>query len=82
MTLKQLLILILFIFLVYGNVEKQSCDDYLLSKNRKISRSDINDLISVENQAHLKNCLTILGKDQLEPGIAELLWKALVKVRR
>lgn len=81
MTLKQLPILLLFTLFEYGNLEKRSCDEYLQSGNRKISRSHINDLISIDNQDQIKICLTILGKDQLESGIAELLWKALVKVR-
>lgn len=84
MALKELLIiiLILFILVVYENAAKQSCDDFLQNKNFNISKTAINDLISIDNKVKIKTCLTVFGKERLEPGIAEVLWKALVKVRK
>jgi len=64
-------------------VAKQPCDDEsLIKKNGKLSREDIDDLISIDNQSQIKMCLVVLGKDPLETEIAELLWRDLVKVRR
>lgn len=68
--------------LVSENTAKPSCgDESMLTKNGKFSKTDINDMLSTDNQAQIKMCLTIFGKDPLEAGTAELLWKYLVKVR-
>ncbi|XP_025425491.1 otoancorin-like [Sipha flava] len=60
--------------------ERLSCDESLLAKKGKFSRADISDLISVVNESQIKKCLVVLGKNQLEQEIAELLWNDLVKV--
>lgn len=75
-------LLVLVLSVVFGKATKQSCDESLLDKNGKFSKADVSDLISADNQAQIKMCLSVLGKDQLDAGIAELLWKDLVKVRR
>lgn len=75
-------IVTLFASVVQDNATaaRPSCDESLLSKKGKFSRADISDLISVDNQAQIKTCLVVLGKDQLGMEIAELLWSDLVKV--
>jgi len=82
MFFRRLLLLVLFALAVRKNRAKQSCNESLLNKNGKFSKADISDLISTENQAQIKTCLTLLGKDPLETRIAELLWRNLVKVRK
>lgn len=74
------LMLILFLLEVHKNTARQSCDESLSSKNGKFSKQDITDLISNENQLEIKTCLVLLGKNPLNPEIAGILWKDLVKV--
>lgn len=72
----------LFVSLGYNNAaERLSCDESLLVKKGKFSRTDISNLISVDNLSQIKKCLVVLGKNQLEVEIAELLWNELVKVK-
>ncbi|KAL5243533.1 hypothetical protein ACI65C_010943 [Semiaphis heraclei] len=81
MSLKWVYLFISFSTVVYTDVTKLSCDDESLKKkNRKLSKEDIDDLISIDNQSQIKMCLVVLGKDPLETEIAELLWRDLVKV--
>lgn len=83
MSLKWVYLFISFSTVVYTDVTKLSCDDESLKKkNRKLSKEDIDDLISIDNQSQIKMCLVVLGKDPLETEIAELLWRDLVKVRQ
>lgn len=83
MSLKWVYLSISFLSVVHRDVAKQPCDDEsLIKKNGKLSREDIEDLISIDNQSQIKMCLIVLGKDPLETEIAELLWRDLVKVRR
>lgn len=82
MFLNRSLFFVLFALAMRENRAKQSCNESLLNKNGKFSKADIKDLISIENQAQIKMCLTVLGKNQLEARIAELLWRDLVKVRK
>lgn len=83
MSLRWVYLFISFLSVVHKDVAKQPCDDEsLIKKNGKLSREDIDDLISIDNQSQIKMCLIVLGKDPLETEIAELLWKDLVKVRR
>lgn len=81
MTLETLLLCIVFLSVVHKYAAKQSCDESILTKNGKFSKADLTDLITIENQAQIKMCLTVLGNNPLEIGIAELLWRDLVKVR-
>lgn len=82
MSLKWVYLLISFVSVVHTDGAKQSCDDEsLIKKNGKLSKEDIDDLISIDNQSQIKMCLILLGKDPLETGVAELLWRDLVKVR-
>lgn len=75
-------LLISFLSVVHKDLAKLSCDgDSLIKKNGKLSKEDIDDLISIDNQSQIKMCLVVLGKNPLETGIAELLWRDLVKVR-
>ncbi|CAI6343290.1 unnamed protein product [Macrosiphum euphorbiae] len=81
MSLKWVYLSISFLSVVHRDVAKQPCDDEsLIKKNGKLSREDIEDLISIDNQSQIKMCLIVLGKDPLETEIAELLWRDLVKV--
>lgn len=82
MTIERLHLLILVVPIVIGNGARQSCDESLLNKNGKLSKADVSDLISGDNQAQIKMCLSVLGKDPLDREISELLWKDLVKVSR
>jgi len=83
MSLNWVYLLISCLSVVHTDVAKQSCgDESLLKKNGKLSKEDIYDLISIDNQSQIKMCLILLGKDPLETGIAELLWRDLVKVRQ
>jgi len=77
-----LLLFVLSAKTVSENMAKPSCDKSVLNKNGKFSKADISNLISVENQAQIKMCLTVLGKDPLEARIANLLWRDLVKVSK
>lgn len=75
-------LLISFLSVVHKDLAKLRCDgDSLIKKNGKLSKEDIDDLISIDNQSQIKMCLVVLGKNPLETGIAELLWRDLVKVR-
>jgi len=75
-------LLIIFVSVVHKDLAKLRCDgDSLMKKNGKLSKEDIDDLISIDNQPQIKMCLVVLGKNPLETGIAELLWRDLVKVR-
>ncbi|XP_060834630.1 uncharacterized protein LOC132917762 [Rhopalosiphum padi] len=74
-------LLVSFLSVVHKDVAKQPCDgESLIKNNGKLSKEDIVDLISIDNQSQIKMCLVVLGKDPLETGIAELLWRDLVKV--
>jgi len=76
-------LLISFLSVVHKDVAKQPCDgESLIKNNGKLSKEDIVDLISIDNQSQIKMCLVVLGKDPLETGIAELLWRDLVKVKQ
>jgi hypothetical protein len=81
MSLQRYFFITLFLSVVHKNAaERLSCDESLLAKKGKFSRADISDLISVVNESQIKKCLVVLGKNQLEQEIAELLWNDLVKV--
>jgi len=83
MPLKWVYLLISFLSVVHKDVAKQPCDsESFITKNGKLSKEDVDDLISIDNQSQIKMCLIVLGKDPLETGIAELLWRDLVKVRQ
>jgi len=84
MSLKWVYLFISFSTVAYtADVAKLTCDDESLKKkNRKLSKEDIDNLISIDNQSQIKMCLVVLGKDPLETEIAELLWRDLVKVRQ
>lgn len=83
MSLELFFFITLFASVVHDDeAARLSCDESLLGKKGKFSRADLSDLISVDNQSQIKTCLIVLGKDQLEVEIAELLWNDLVKVRR
>ncbi|KAE9526234.1 hypothetical protein AGLY_013865 [Aphis glycines] len=74
-------LLISFLSVLHKDLAKLRCDgDSLIKKNGKLSKEDIDDLISIDNQSQIKMCLVVLGKNPLETGIAELLWRDLVKV--
>ncbi|XP_050530103.1 otoancorin-like [Daktulosphaira vitifoliae] len=64
------------------DTELKSCDESLLKRKGKFSKTDINGLITQENKEQLKTCLTIMGKNRLEKHIATALWKDLVKVHK
>lgn len=79
---ERLHLFVLLFLLVSEITAKPSCgDESMITKNGKFSKTDINDMLSTDNQVQIKMCLTVFGKDPLESGIAELLWKYLVKVR-
>lgn len=79
---ERLLLFVSFCLLVSENTARPSCgDESMLTKNGKFSKADISDMLSTDNQEQIKMCLTVFGKDPLEAGTAELLWKYLVKVR-
>lgn len=80
MSRMRLLLLISLISALYENMIAQSCGDYLPRKNGKFTKADVNGVISADSLSQIKMCLTELGKEPLEPGIAEQLWKDLVKV--
>lgn len=77
----RLVLFILILLVARKKTERQSCDTSSLTTNGKLSIADVSDLISTENQAQIKMCLAILGREPLDTGIAQLLWKDLVKVR-
>lgn len=82
MALKWMYLLVSFWLVAHEDLAKELCDgESLLKNNGKLSKEDIDDLISIDNQSQIKMCLVVLGKDPLEMGIAEQLWKDLVKVR-
>lgn len=81
MFLKRSFSLVLCLMAVHGHAAEQSCDGSLLRKNGRFSRSDISGLITTDNKSQIKMCLVVLGNSPLDAGIAELLWRDLVKVR-
>ncbi|XP_025207387.1 otoancorin-like [Melanaphis sacchari] len=74
-------LLVFFLSVIHKDAAKQSCDgESLMKNNDKLSKEDVDNLISIDNQSQIKMCLVVLGKEPLETGIAELLWRDLVKV--
>lgn len=81
MFLERLFPLVLCLSIVHESAAEQSCDESLLVKNGKFSRSDVSGLITIDNKSQMKMCLAVLGNSPLDARIAELLWRDLVKVR-
>lgn len=82
MILERCFLLVLCLLKMHENATEQSCGGSWLSKNGKFSRADVSGLITVDNKSEIKMCLIVLGNSQLQAGIAELLWRDLVKVRK
>lgn len=78
---ERLVLLVLVLLVARKKAERQPCDTSSPTTNGKFSKADVSDLISTENQAQIKMCLAMLGREPLDTGIAQLLWRDLVKVR-